>query len=443
MNFFQQTKENLNEIREKQIPSYQVLILAFQHMFAMFGATILVPLLTGLDPAVALFTSGLGTIVFHILTKGKVPVYLGSSFVFIAPLATIILNESGQSVQDNIPQAMAGIVIVGLLYALMSILIKVIGPGFFRKLLPPVVIGPVIITIGLGLSGAIKDYISVPADLALGLSGSELALTQTRYVLTAFITLAVVIAVYLFAKGILKIVPILAGLLVGYIFALTQGLVDLTPVREAAWFAIPNFTLPKFSGSIQAITMIAPLAIATMVEHLGDIEAIGRAAGKDFVQDPGLHRTLLGDGIATALAGFLGGPPNTTYSENTGVLVLTKVYNPFVILLAGILVVCFSFIGKVGALIQTIPSPVIGGISLLLFGLIATIGFKTLKENNIDLNNNRNVVLISVILIVALSGISINIWQFSFSGMGLGAILGVILNLILPEKIQLAEKEEV
>ena len=189
--------------------------------------------------------------------------------------------------------------------------------------------------------------------------------------------------------------------------------------------------------------MIAPLAIATMVEHLGDIEAIGRAAGKDFVQDPGLHRTLLGDGIATALAGFLGGPPNTTYSENTGVLVLTKVYNPFVILLAGILVVCFSFIGKVGALIQTIPSPVIGGISLLLFGLIATIGFKTLKENNIDLNNNRNVVLISVILIVALSGISINIWQFSFSGMGLGAILGVILNLILPEKIQLVEKEEV
>lgn len=441
MNFFQQTNENLLEIREKNIPAYQVFMLAFQHMFAMFGATILVPLLTGLDPAVALFTSGLGTIVFHILTKGKVPVYLGSSFVFIAPLASIILNESGQTVQENIPQAMAGVVVAGLVYVIMAILIKIIGPGFFRKLLPPVVIGPVIITIGLGLSGAIRDYITVPAALAQGLGERELFLLQSRYVLTAFITLAVVIAVYLLAKGILRLVPILAGLVVGYLFAVTQGLVDFTPVREAAWFAIPGFTFPDFSSGVKAITLIAPLAIATMVEHLGDIEAIGRTTGKDFIKEPGLHRTLIGDGIATALAGFLGGPPNTTYSENTGVLILTKVYNPFVVLLAAILVVCFSFIGKIGALIQTIPSPVIGGISLLLFGLIATVGFRTLKENNVDLNNNRNVVLISVILIVALSGLSINIWKFSFSGMGLGAILGVILNLILPEKIQLASGE--
>lgn len=441
MNFFQQTNENLLEIREKNIPAYQVFMLAFQHMFAMFGATILVPLLTGLDPAVALFTSGLGTIVFHILTKGKVPVYLGSSFVFIAPLASIILNESGQTVQENIPQAMAGVVVAGLVYVIMAILIKIIGPGFFRKLLPPVVIGPVIITIGLGLSGAIRDYITVPAALAQGLGERELLLLQSRYVLTAFITLAVVIAVYLLAKGILRLVPILAGLVVGYLFAVTQGLVDFTPVREAAWFAIPGFTFPDFSSGVKAITLIAPLAIATMVEHLGDIEAIGRTTGKDFIKEPGLHRTLIGDGIATALAGFLGGPPNTTYGENTGVLILTKVYNPFVVLLAAILVVCFSFIGKIGALIQTIPSPVIGGISLLLFGLIATVGFRTLKENNVDLNNNRNVVLISVILIVALSGLSINIWKFSFSGMGLGAILGVILNLILPEKIQLASGE--
>lgn len=441
MNFFQQTRENVLEIREKNIPAYQVFMLAFQHMFAMFGATILVPLLTGLDPAVALFTSGLGTIVFHILTKGKVPVYLGSSFVFIAPLASIILNENGQTVQENIPQAMAGVVIAGLIYVIMAILIKLIGPGLFRKLLPPVVIGPVIITIGLGLSGAIKDYITVPAALAQTLSERELFLTQTRYVLTAFITLAVVIAVYLLAKGIFRLIPILTGLIVGYLFAITQGLVDFTPVNEAAWLAIPNFTFPEFSGSFQAITLIAPLAIATMVEHLGDIEAIGRTVGKDLIKEPGLHRTLIGDGIATALAGFLGGPPNTTYGENTGVLILTRVYNPFVIFLAAILVVCFSFIGKIGALIQTIPSPVIGGISLLLFGLIATVGFRTLKENNVDLNNNRNVVLISVILIVALSGISINIWKFSFSGMGLGAILGVILNLILPEKIQLASNE--
>lgn len=242
MNFFQQTNENLLEIREKNIPAYQVFMLAFQHMFAMFGATILVPLLTGLDPAVALFTSGLGTIVFHILTKGKVPVYLGSSFVFIAPLASIILNESGQTVQENIPQAMAGVVVAGLVYVIMAILIKIIGPEFFRKLLPPVVIGPVIITIGLGLSGAIRDYITVPAALAQGLGERELFLLQSRYVLTAFITLAVVIAVYLLAKGILRLVPILAGLVVGYLFAVTQGLVDFTPVREAAWFAIPGFT---------------------------------------------------------------------------------------------------------------------------------------------------------------------------------------------------------
>lgn len=432
MNFISQTKENLLEIRQNNIQSYQVIILAFQHMFAMFGATILVPLITGLNPAVALFTSGLGTIIFHIITKGKVPAYLGSSFVFVAPLAYLIIDNASAGAA-NIPGAMAGVIIVGVIYIIMSLLVKVIGVGFFRRLLPPVVIGPVIITIGLGLASAINSYVSVTPDITEGLSEAAIALKQTQFILTAFVTLAIVISVYIFSKGIFKIIPILIGLIGGYLFAFTQGLVDFTAVQEAAWFAIPEFTFPKFAGNLSAITLIAPLALATMVEHLGDIEAIGRTTGNDFIKKPGLHRTLLGDGIATIIAGLFGGPPNTTYGENTGVLALTEVHNPFIMFLAAIIVFCLSFIGKFGALIQTIPTPVIGGISILLFGLIAAIGLRTLRENNVDLNNNRNLVIISVILIVALSGIEISFWGLSFNGMGLGAIIGVALNLVLPE----------
>ena len=434
MHFISQTKENLLDIRENNMTKTEVIFLAFQHMFAMFGATVLVPLLTGMNPAVALFTSGLGTIVFHLITKGKVPVYLGSSFVFVGVLAQLVSKES------NLPGAMAGVVVAGLVYVVMAILIKLIGPGFFRKMLPPVVIGPVVITIGLGLSGAVRDYITAPVDITL--SEAEMFALQAKYTLTAFVTLITVILVYLFAKGIYKIVPILIGLIVGYLFALVQGLVDFSAVREAAWFAVPGFTFPKFSGNIHAISMVAPLAVATIVEHLGDIEAIGRTTGKDFIKDPGLHRTLIGDGIATSLAGFLGGPPNTTYSENTGVIALTKVSNPFIVFLAAVFVLCFSFIGKFGALIQTIPSPVIGGISIILFGLIATVGLRTLREKNVDLNNSRNMIIISVILVVALSGVSINIWKLSFSGMGLGAIVGILLNLLIPENIEKMVEEK-
>ncbi len=430
MNFFKQTKVNYNDIKKNKVPGYEVGVLALQHMFAMFGATILVPLITGLSPAVALFTSGLGTIIFHLITKGKVPAYLGSSFVFIAPLALLVSK-------GNVSGAMAGVVVVGLIYVLMSILIKVIGTGFFRRLLPPVVIGPVIMTIGLGLASAIKSYVDVSPNVAKNMTEAVLFVRQTQHILTALITLGIVIGVYMFAKGIFKIIPILMGIIGGYLFAMTQGLVDFTPIQQAAWFAIPSFSFPQFSGNLQAITLIAPLAIATMVEHLGDIEAIGRTTKNDFIKKPGLHRTLMGDGIATIIAGLFGGPPNTTYGENTGVLALTKVHNPFIILMTAIIVFCFSFIGKFGALIQTVPTPVIGGISILLFGLIASIGLRTLRENNVDLNNNRNLVIISVILILALSGIEISFWQFSFNGMGLGAIIGVILNLILPKNVNI------
>lgn len=430
MNFFKQVSTNIQDLNERNVGKGETVVLSLQHMFAMFGATILVPLLTGLDPSVALFTSGLGTLVFHIITQNKVPAYLGSSFVFLGVLQDIVAKGK---VEGGIPVAMAGVVIVGLIYGLTSILIKLIGTGFFRRLLPPVVIGPVIISIGLGLAPAVKDYIAVSEDVTY---------TFQQSLLTAGITLLVAIGLYLYARGIFKIIPVLVGIIAGYLFAVSQGMVDFKSVAEAAWLAAPDFTFPEFSStSIPAISLIAPLAVATMVEHMGDVTAIGRTVKKDLINEPGLHRTLMGDGVATAIAGLLGGPPNTTYGENTGVLALTGVHNPFIILLTSIFVICFSFIGKIGALIQTIPYPVVGGISLLLFGLIANIGLRTIRENDVSLHNDRNLVIISIILVLALSGIEINIWKFSFSGMGLGAIVGILLNLILP-KIEKDELDE-
>ncbi len=409
MNFIEQTGENLQDLRENNITIDKRIILAIQHMFAMFGATILVPALTGLDPAVALFTSGLGTLVFHLITKGKVPAYLGSSFAFIAPI--IAAKKS-----FGIDGVMVGIIAAGLVYFLMSLLIKVIGTEFFRKLLPPVVVGPVIITIGLGLAPTAKDMAS-------------------QHLLTAAVTLAITIGISMFARGIFKVIPILIGIIGGYLFAATQGLIDFAPVQNAAWFALPDFTFPVLKGNLKVISLIAPIALVTMVEHLGDVLALGTTTKKDFVSNPGLHRTLMGDGIATALAGFFGGPPNTTYGENIGVLALTKIYNPFIIQMTAVLVFSVSFIQKIGVMIQTIPGAVMGGIVFLLFGMIASIGLRTLIENQVDLSNNRNLVIISIILVVGISNLTINLAGLQFAGMGLAALVGIILNLILPEDL--------
>ena len=420
MNFITQTKKNLNQLNNDGINNSERFILALQHMFAMFGSTVLVPALTGLNPAVALFTSGLGTLIFHLITGGKVPAYLGSSFAFIAP----IIAAQNQFGRDG---AMLGIITVGLVYALMSLVIRLLGTEFFRKLLPPVVVGPVIITIGLGLAPTAKDMAS-------------------EHLLVAFVTLAIAVGVSVFAKGIIKVIPILLGIIGGYTFAAFLGLVDFTPVMEASWFSLPKFALPTVSGNLRAISLVAPIALVTMVEHLGDVVAISSTVKKDFIEEPGLHRTLLGDGIATLVAGLFGGPPNTTYGENVGVLALTKVYNPMIIQLTAVIVILSSFIQKVGVLIQTIPTAVMGGIVFLLFGMIASIGLRTLVENEVDLSKNRNLVIVSVTLVVGISNLTLNFAGLEFGGMGLAAIVGIIMNLILPamekEDKQIEKEEE-
>ena len=417
MKILKQSKKNLAQLKEDGITKHRLFILALQHMFAMFGSTVLVPALTDLNPAVALFTSGLGTLIFHLITGGKVPAYLGSSFAFIAP----IIAAQNQFGRDG---AMLGIITVGIVYALMSVVIRLLGTEFFRKLLPPVVIGPVIITIGLGLAPTAKDMAS-------------------EHLLVAFVTLAIAVGVSVFAKGIIKVIPILLGIIGGYIFAAFLGLVNFAPVMEASWIALPKFALPTVGGNLRAITLVAPIALVTMVEHLGDVVAISSTVKKDFIEEPGLHRTLLGDGIATLVAGLFGGPPNTTYGENVGVLALTKVYNPMIIQLTAVIVILSSFVQKVGVLIQTIPTAVMGGIVFLLFGMIASIGLRTLVENNVDLSKNRNLVIVSVTLVVGISNLTLSFAGLEFSGMGLSAIVGIVMNLILPAIEKDNEVEEI
>ncbi|MFW6381157.1 MAG: uracil-xanthine permease family protein [Bacillota bacterium] len=416
MGYFQQLGANIQGLKRDNITFDKTMVLALQHMFAMFGATVLVPTLTGLSPSVALFTSGLGTLIFHFITQGKVPAYLGSSFAFIAPIIAA-KNQYGTG------GVMVGIVTAGLVYVAMSLFIKYLGPEFFRKLLPPVVVGPVIITIGLGLAPTAKDM-------------------ANEHLLTAVVTLLITIAFSIFGRGLFKVIPILMGIIGGYLFAITQGLIDFTTVAEASWLALPEFTLPDFAGGYRAISLIAPIALVTMVEHLGDVLALGKTTKKDYITEPGLHRTLMGDGIATAIAGLFGGPPNTTYGENIGVLALTRVYNPLIIEITALIVLISSFVQKLGVLIRTIPQAVMGGIVFLLFGMIASIGLRTLVENQVDLSNNRNLIIISVILVIGISNITINIWQLEFAGMGLAALVGIFLNLVLPRNFPGREKSK-
>jgi len=371
----------------------------------MFGATVLVPLLTGLDVSVALFTAGIGTLWFHFVTKGRVPVFLGSSFAFIAPVALVVAEK-------GIPAAQGGIIVAGLLYVVFAILIHFLGPEFMQRILPPVVTGPIIMVIGLNL-----------APVAIGSASQNWPI--------ALIVLATVAIVNLYVKGFLRLLPVISGIIVGYVICLITGNVDATPVVQAAWIGMPKFTFPVFDAA--AIGIIAPAAIASMVEHVGDILAVGATVEDDFIEDPGLTRTLLGDGIATSLAGLFGGPANTTYSENTGVLALTKVWKPEVMRIAAVIAILLAFVGKLGAAIRTIPDPVIGGISIVLFGMIAAIGVRTMVENKVDLTDSRNLFIASVILVVGIGGAMITLWgNAQLGGMGLAAILGIILNQILP-----------
>ena len=379
-------------------------IVGAQFLFVAFGATVLVPLLVGLDPSVALFTAGVGTLIFHAITKGKVPIFLGSSFAFIAPIikATELYG---------LPGTLCGLVAVGAVYGLMSALVRLRGVEFITNLFPPIVVGPVIMLIGLSLAR----------------TGVDMAKENWALAITALLT---TVAVSLFAKGILKLIPIFAGILVGYIAATAFGLVDFQPVAEASWFALPKFVKPEFCW--EAIIFMIPVAIAPVIEHIGDVYAINEVTGKNFVKDPGLHRTMLGDGLACAAASLFGGPPVTTYSEVTGAISLTKISDPAVLRIAALFGILFSVIGKMSALLKTIPGAVLGGIMLLLFGTIASVGINTLIKNKVDMGDTRNLVIVSLILILGIGGAEMSFYGMTIGGIGLAALVGVILNLVLP-----------
>ena len=383
-------------------------VVGVQFLFVAFGATVLVPLLVGLDPATALFTAGIGTFIFHLTTKGKVPIFLGSSFAFIAPIIKA-------SEQWGMPGTLAGIIGVSLVYFLMSALIKWQGRKLLNRLFPPVVIGPVIILIGLSLSSSAVD------------------MAKNNWLL-AGISLTVAILVLTLGKGLIKLVPVVCGIVVGYIAAVCMGEVDFTNVAAAPWFALPpalaNFHLPQFAW--EPFLFMIPVAIAPVIEHIGDVYVVGAVAQKDFVKDPGLHRTMLGDGLACLAASFFGGPPVTTYSEVTGAMSITKITQPQVIRISAATAIVFSVIGKLSALLQSIPAAVLGGIMLLLFGTIASVGIQNLIQHKVNLNHTRNTIIISVTLTIGIGGAILTYGNFAMSGIGLSAIVGVLLNLVLP-----------
>ena len=383
-------------------------VVGVQFLFVAFGATVLVPLLVGLDPATALFTAGIGTFIFHLTTKGKVPIFLGSSFAFIAPIQKA-------SEQWGMPGTLAGIIGVSLVYFVMSALIKWQGRKLLDRLFPPVVIGPVIILIGLSLSSSAVD------------------MAKSNWLL-AGISLSVAILVLTLSKGLIKLVPVVCGIVVGYIVAVCAGDVDFSKVAAAPWFALPpalaDFHLPQFAW--EPFIFMIPVAIAPVIEHIGDVYVVGAVAQKDFVKDPGLHRTMLGDGLACLAASFFGGPPVTTYSEVTGAMSITKITHPQVIRLSAATAIVFSVIGKLSALLQSIPSAVLGGIMLLLFGTIASVGIQNLIQHKVNLNHTRNTIIISVTLTIGIGGAILTYGNFAMSGIGLSAIVGVFLNLVLP-----------
>lgn len=392
-----------------------------QMLFVAFGALVLVPLLTGLDPNVALFGAGIGTLLFQVVTKRSVPIFLASSFAFIAPIMYGVQTW-------GIASTMGGLMTAGVVYVLMGVLIKVRGVGFIHKILPPVVVGPVIMVIGLGLAPA-------AVNMAVGKSGDggiQLVNGDAAIWISA-VSLITTIAFSVFAKGFFKLMPIMAGVVAGYCVSLGFGVVDFTPVIQASWLAMPNFTFPEFN--INAVLFMIPVAIAPAVEHVGDMLAISNVTGKDYLKKPGLHRTLAGDGIATIAASMFGAPPNTTYSEVTGAVMLTKSFNPIIMTWAAVTALVLAFVGKLGAVLQTIPVPVMGGIMILLFGSIATVGLNTLIKNQVDLHKARNLVIVAVTLVFGIGGMAFGIGEFSLQGISLCGIVAIVLNLILPDDL--------
>ena len=402
-------------------PLWRQVVSGAQMLFVAFGALVLMPLITGLDPNVALFTAGLGTLLFQLVTGRQVPVFLASSFAFITP---IILAKG----QFGLAETMGGVMAAGFVYTFMGLMVKIKGTGFIDRMLPPVVIGPVIISIGLAMA-------PIAANMAMGKAGDgSVLLPYSTAMLISMPALLTTLIVAVFGKGIFRLVPIIAGVLVGFALSFAFGVVDTAKIAAAPWLELPNFTAPAFNW--QAILFIVPVALAPAIEHIGGVIAVGSVTGRDYLKTPGLHRTLLGDGIATTAAGLFGGPPNTTYAEVTGAVMLTKNYNPKIMTWAAVFAITLAFIGKIGALLQSIPVPVMGGILCLLFGSIAAVGLNTMIRHKVDLAEARNLVIVSVTLVFGIGGVLVGSGDgpddWGLKGIALCAIVAIALNLILP-----------
>jgi len=420
-----------NDLRDPKVGMGKTVVLGVQHTFTMFGATILVPIIVGFDISVALLMAGAGTLLFHLITRGGVPLFLGSSFAFIAPVLAA-------SAAFGMPYALGGIVVSGLLYLILATLVYFLGAEKIISWFPPIVTGSIIMVIGLALA---------PVAIGMASTGGGEEITGSSWLL-ALISFAIVVIVAVFMKGFAKALPVLIGLVASYLIAALitvfgiAPLVDFKPIAEAAWFGLPTFTLAKFD--VRAIMLVAPVAICTMVEHIGDIMAIGVICDRDFVKKPGLHRTLIGDGLASVLSAMFGGPANTTYSENTGVLALTRQFNPTIMRIAAVFAILLSMIPKLSAIISSIPTAVIGGISIVLFGMIASVGARLLVDNKVDFHKSRNLIIAAVILVLGIGGAAVPFAlgsvDFRIEGMALAAIVGIILNKVLPGEEKYAKK---
>ncbi|WP_114571147.1 uracil-xanthine permease family protein [Exiguobacterium flavidum] len=406
----------------------QWLMLSLQHVFAMFGATVLVPLLTGLNTSVALVASGVGTLAFLLITRFKVPTYLGSSFAYIAPIIAV-------SQKWGVEDALIGGIAAGLVYGIISLIITFTGVDWLMKLLPPVVIGPVIMVIGLSLA---------PTAVNMAMNDAEGNYNGT-FMTVALITLAVTLLAMTYFKGMWSTVPILFGLIGGYIAAAVAGIISFAPLKEATFFHVPDFTIPFVDYTpdlnVAALLLIVPVTLVTLTEHIGEQLITSRIIGRETLRDPGMHKTVLGDGVAKAIASALGGPPVTTYGENNGVMAITRVYSVYVLGGAAVLAISFGFLGYVEGLIKTVPTPVMGGISILLFGVIASNGLRTLVENKVDLADKRNLTISAVILVIGIGNAAVDINGFALQGMALATVLGILLNLILPKTKQEEQPE--
>lgn len=418
--------KNYVDVNEK-LPLSKTIPLSFQHLFAMVGATILVPMLTGMSPSMALFCSGVGTLIYTFCTKAKLPAYVGSSFAFIAPMTVAAANFG--------PNAMlSGIIAAGIVYVIVAYIISLTGTEWLNKLLPPVVVGSVVLVIGLGLAGVAINWAGLNSAFT---TPSMDHVPRWAWIAVSTITLGVGILGTMYFKGFLGVIPILISMVVGYISALMFGVISpegIAKIMDAKLFQLPPFMLPKFN--INAMILMAPVAFVTLAEHIGHVYVTNNVIGKDFTKDPGLHRSILGDGLATVFAGLVGGPPNTTYGENIGVMAITKVYSVWVIVGAAIVAIILSFIGPVSAVIETMPMPVMGGVSILLFGIIASSGFRVFVEDKVDFSKKRNLIIASVIIVLGIGGAAIK-FEFNGSpveiaGVALATLVGIVLNLILP-----------